>query len=179
MNRAYAPVLASELRSNFWDFSMARAILPASATQPAFGPENYFPLPADFLMLGPPDQIVNASFGFSGAIPNTPNTNYATSDFQIEFAPGIGTCIASNQPAPLYIRYVSSNVTEGQFDPLFAEALSAALAIETCEELTQSNTKLQSISAIYKETMDMAKKRNAFQNLPVQPPVDPWILVRM
>lgn len=179
MNRAYASVLLAELGSNFWNFSMTRAILAASTTKPAFGPANYFPLPPDFIMLGPPDQVVNYSFGFSGGIPSNPNSNVAYSDYQIENAPGIGPCIASNQPAPLYIRYISNTVTESQFDPMFAEAFSAALAIETCEELTQSNTKIQSIEQIYKEAMDTAKKRNSYQNAPVRPPVDPWILARM
>lgn len=158
---------------------MSRAILAASTTKPAFGPANYYPLPPDFIMLGPPDQVVNYSFGFSSGIPSNPNTNTVYNDYQIENAPGLGPCIASNQPAPLYIRYVSSSVTESQFDPLFAEAFAAALAIETCEELTQSNTKIQSLENLYKETMEMAKKRNAYQNQPVQPPPDPWILARM
>ena len=179
MNRAYTPVLESELCSNFWNFSMARAVLPASTTLPAFGPGLYYPLPADFIMLGPPDQVVNYQFGFGANLPNTPNTSTTYTDYQIENAPGIGPCIASSQPSPLYIRYVSRSVTEGQFDPLFSEAFAAALAMETCEELTQSNTKLTAIGAIYKDTMDMARKRNAFQNQPVLPPVDPWILVRL
>jgi hypothetical protein len=180
MNRAYQSVLLAELGSNFWNFSMTRAILNASATViPAFGPANYYPLPPDFIMLGPPDQVVNYSFGFSSGIPSNPNTNVAYNDYQIENAPGIGPCIASNQPSPLYIRYVSNAVVEGQFDPMFAEAFSAALAIETCEELTQSTAKISSAETLYKDAMDTAKKRNSYQNQPVRPPVDPWILVRM
>ncbi len=179
MNRAYEPVRLAELQSNFWNFSLDRAILAASTTTPVFGPANYFPLPPGFVMLAPPDNVVNASFGFSFGIPNNPNTNVAYNDFQIESAPGIGPCIASNQVGPLYIRFVNSLITESSFDPLFAEAFSAALAVDTCEELTQSNSKLQYIGAVYKEIMDTAKKRNAYQNQPVRPPVDPWLLVRM
>lgn len=178
MNRAYDSVRLSELRANFWSFSIKRASLAASTTAPLFGKANYFPLPADFLMLAPPDQDTNVPFGGVGvASGNGANTQY--SDWQIESMPDGTNAIASNDPTPLYIRYVSSDVLEGAFDPSFAESLAASLAVETCEELTQSNTKLQNLSAIYKNAIESAKKRNAFEMKPVRPPVDPWILARM
>jgi hypothetical protein len=174
MNRAYQPVLLNTLRSNFWSFAITRAILPASSTTPAFGPSNYFPLPGDFVMLAMPDQVTNYAFG---AQPGVPYTNTGCNDWQIESFNG-QTAITSSQPSPLYIRYVTSNVTEANFDASFAEAFSANLAMETCEELTQSNTKLTDISKIYDTAIDNAKKRNAFENNPVRPPIDPYILCR-
>lgn len=177
MNRAYTPVLLNTLRSNFWNFAIARAVLAASTTQPAFGPANYFNLPGDFLMLAAPDQVSGFAFGAQPAVPNT-QTNTTYNDWQIENNHGI-PAIASSQPAPLYIRYVSSNVTEANFDVSFAEAFSALLAAETCEELTQSNTKLAAIATMYDKAIDNAKKRNAFENIPVRPPIDPYIMCRM
>lgn len=192
MNRAYSPVLLSELQSNYWNFSITRAVLAAAAIAPAFGPAYYYPLSPDFIMLAPPDQInvypfgdVNAPYASAQSNQNnpsnisTPNTSIQYNDWEVELAPGIGPCIATNQPGPLYVRYVSSSVTESMFDPLFAEAFAAALGMETCEELTQSNSKLTAIETLYKDTMETAKKRNAFQNKPVRPPVDSWILSRL
>lgn len=181
INRAYDAVLNAILRENFWSFTIKRAILPAASTQPAFGKANYFILPPDFIMIAPPDQGTSYVLGAvpNGPIPSSPNNSVQYNDWQIEAYPGGGNAIASDQPAPLYMRYVSNAITESDYDPCFSEAFSAMLAVETCEELTQSNTKLQNISKIYDDAINQAKRRNAFEAMPVQPPIDPWILVRM
>lgn len=179
MQRAYEPVRLAVLRENFWSFSLKRAILPAAAVTPSFGKANYFILPGDFLMIAPPDQFVNFGVLSTGLIPSAPNTGVSYQDWAIESYPGGGNAIASDNPAPLYLRYVSSDIPEGSFDPSFAEAFSAMLAMETCEELTQSNTKMATASKAYDDAINLAKKRNAFELMPVQPPVDPWLLVRM
>ena len=167
MNRAYQPVLLSMLRDNFWSFAIKRATLVASATPPVFGPANAFPLPPDYLDLAPPDQKFGT--GYQGFIAGAANIT----DYQIE-----GQAIVSDSVAPIQIRYVSSAITESMFDASFAEAFSCLLAIETCEELTQSNTKLAQIGKMFEEAMEIAKKRNAFENRPVMPPIDPWITQR-
>lgn len=130
-------------------------------------------------MIAPPDQYQNMGMMAAGLIPSAPNTGVSYQDWQIESFPGGGQAIASDQGGPLYLRYVSSNVVEGNFDPSFAEAFAAALAMNTCEELTQSNTKLANAEKIHDDAINLAKKRNAFECMPVQPPVDSWLLVRM
>ena len=157
MNRAYQPTLLKALRDITWNFTIKRAILPASATPPIHGKANYFPLPGDFISLAPPDEFFNF--------------NYI--DWQIE-----GQQIASDDSGPLSIRYVSSSITEAMFDPQFAEALSAMLALACCEELTQSNAKLQAVSKMYDDAIKSAKRNNAFENRPVKPPEDYWITKR-
>lgn len=175
MNRAYQPVLLSTLRSNFWSFAIKRAILAASTTQPIFGPANYFPVPGDFVMLAPPDQ--NSPYVF-GSQPGRWCPGEMYNDWKLENNNGIYSII-SDDVGPLKIRFVSSNITEANFDPSFSEMFSANLAMETCEELTQSNTKKADIENVLKVANDIAKKRNAFETKPVRPPVDPWILSRM
>ena len=178
MNRAYGPVLESELRKNYWNFAIARAQLAASATAPPFGRSYYYPLPPDFLDLAPPDQIYGITGGgtvagnqvLSGApiISGSPMVDWAIR----------GNMIATNQNPPLNLRYVSSNVTESQFDPCFAEAFSAALAVNTCEELTQSTSKLVAAAKAYDDAIELAMKRNAFEGRPIQPPTDSFIMSR-
>ncbi len=167
MLRAYAPVLADELRAHHWNFALKRAILPASATPPLFGKANYFPLPPDFLDLAPLDPTFGANGG--GPISGPP----AITDWQIE-----GLQIASDDQAPIQIRYVSSDITESMFDPNFCEAFAAKLAAMACEELTQSNTKLAAAGAVYDRAIERAKNRNAFENRPVQPQLDSGISAR-
>lgn len=183
MNVAYQPVLEAMLRENFWGFSIQRATLAASATQPAFGKGNYFPLPGDFLMIAPPDQNANVGIGAgaipAGLIPRVPNVGLAYSDWQIEIMPNGTKAIASDDAGPIYLRYVTRNVIEGNFDPNFTEAFAACLAMDTCEQLTQSNAKLQTLEKMHDDAMKKAKQRNAFESMPVLPPVDSWILARM
>lgn len=178
MNRAYSPVLLSELRKNYWNFSIKRASLPADAVGPSFGKSSYFTLPPDFLDLAPPDQVFGVAGGGTLAgnqiLAGTPIiTGSPILDWMIE-----GSKIATNQVAPLNIRYVSSDITESQFDPCFDEAFSAALAVMCCEELTQSNTKLQALAQIYDQAIEVAKKRNAFEGRPTQPPTDTYVIAR-
>ncbi len=178
MNRAYTPVLLSELRKNYWNFATSRASIPAAAVGPAFGKSNYFPLPPDFLCIAPPDQVFGVAGGGTLAgnqiLAGTPIiTGSPIVDWQIE-----GNQIASNQVGPLNIRYISSNVTESMFDPCFDEAFSAALAVMTCEELTQSNTKLAALGQVYDQAIETAKKRNAFDGRPIQPPTDTYVIAR-
>lgn len=178
MNRAYQPVLLSELRKNYWNFSIKRSSLPADAVGPSFGKSNYFTLPPDFLDLAPPDMVFGVAGGGTLAgnqiLAGTPIiTGSPIVDWLIE-----GNKIATNQIAPLNIRYVSSATTESMFDPCFDEAFSAALALMCCEELTQSNTKFASLAQVYDSAIEVAKKRNAFEGRPVQPPTDTFVIAR-
>lgn len=172
INRAYQPVLLSELRKNYWSFAIRRASLAQNAIGPAFGKSFYYPLPPDYLDLAPPD--MNDGSGPGGTLSSSPIiTGSPSIDWLVE-----GGQIASNQSPPLLLRYVSSNVTESMFDPCFEEALAAALALNTCEEITQSNSKLAAAGAIYERAIEEAKKRNAFEGRPVKPPADSFITVR-
>ena len=158
MNRAYQPVHLSELQKNYWHFATLRAQLAASATAPLHSKAYAYPLPNDYIMLAPEDQ-----FG------NYPEKK----DWIIES----GHIITDDQ-APLKIRYISSAVTEAMFDAIYAEALSAALAVATGEELTQSNTKVERAMQIYLEQINLARKRGSILTPKARLPVSPWISMR-
>lgn len=176
VNRAYIPVLYSELRANFWNFSIKRAVLVAAVNKPQFGKNNYYVLPPDFLDLASPDQITTYNYGQIPSVPNIPATQ---EDFQIESYDDSTIAIASNIGSPIYIRYVSSNLKESIFDVCFAEAFAASLAMEICEELTQSNSKIQTAAKMYEDAIDKAKKRNAFEMKPIEAPIDRYLTVRL
>lgn len=176
INRAYLPVRDSELRKNFWNFSIKRAILAASTVTPLFGKSFYYPLPVDFLDLCAPDQINTYNWG---PVPSLPGQALQQDDFSIENMGDNTNAIASNMDSPIYIRYVSNSISESVFDAAFCEAFSAALGLMVCEELTQSGGKMKTLEDIYEEAIDMARKRNAFEMKPITPPVDRYITVRM
>ncbi len=159
MLRAYDSIFLAELRANTWSFSIMRANLAADATPPIFGKARYFPLPGDFLFLAPEE---------------TTFQNPYRRDYQIE-----GTKIVTDLGPPLPIRYVSSNITESNFDPLFAEAFAYSLALATCEDITNNNTKKADLKDSYKEVMGQARKRNCVEQAPVKSPTCSFITVRV
>jgi len=87
--------------------------------------------------------------------------------------------IRTNDDAPLEIRYVSRVTDPNKFDALFIEALSARLAMEMCEQLTQSNAKRQLAMQEYQDSIREARKHNAFENPPVEAPDGSWITSRL
>lgn len=158
MMRAYDSVLLAELRKYTWNFAIKRASLAADFAAPLFGKKLSYTLPGDFLFLAPEE---------------TTFENPGRRDFNIE-----GNKIITSLSAPLEIRYVSNSITESSFDVLFAEALAAALAMATCEEITNSGSKKQDAKDTYREVIAMAKRRNAIENAPVKQPTCTWIAVR-
>lgn len=167
---AYDSVKLRLLGSYFWNFAIKRASLAASSTPPSFGFANAFPLPVGYVTLMPPDQFFAVPADISPAFASPGNQI----DWQIE-----GGQILTNDGAPLKIRYISSDVTEAMFHPLFAEAFSADLALQVCETVTQSSGKKGDCEKAFDYAIELAKQRNAFENQPTEPPLDSWISMRV
>lgn len=155
---AFATVRDAELRAHPWNFSVKRAQLAASGTAPAFGPANAFALPSDFLRLLPQDVGRQAN----------------DSDWVIE-----GQSILTDDSTPLEIRYVRRVTDPNQMDPLFREALALRLAKELCEQITQSNTKIQLINSDYQAIIAKARNADAMEVPAEEPPEDTWVTVRL
>jgi hypothetical protein len=147
----------AELRAHNWNFAIERASLAADATAPAWGRARSFTLPSNYIKLLDP----------------YPEDNANDRDWQIE-----GGKILTDDSAPLYIRYVKRVTDANAMDPLFREALAAKLAVELCEQITQSNTKKTDAREAYLQTIRQAKKANAIESVPAQPAEDSWITVR-
>ena len=156
-NTAYTPLRLAELRAHPWSCAVARAQLAASSTTPIFVKQYSYPLPSDYLRL----------------LPNDEGYNYNSQDWQIESG-----SIVTDDSAPLNIRYIYDLTDPQIMDPLFREALSCRMALELCEELTQSNQKKESLRQDYKEAIREARRINAILNNAAKPPEDEWITVR-
>lgn len=157
VNAAFETLKEAELREHPWNFSVKRVQLAAEATAPAFGKSRYFQLPSDFLRLLPPD----------------PEYNYNDLDWQIE-----GRLIATNDSAPLDVRYVYNVTDPNTMDVLFREALASRIAYELCEEITQSNKKKEAAQADYDSAIAKAKRTNAIERTAAKPPEDTWVSIR-
>jgi hypothetical protein len=107
-------------------------------------------------------------------LPNDYTEGAYSSDWKVE-----GRKILTNDEAPLNIRYIARITDSTQYDALFIEALACKMAIEMCEELTQSNTKRELAYKEYINTMRDARRMNAFENNPAEQQTDGWVTSRI
>jgi hypothetical protein len=66
-----------------------------------------------------------------------------------------------------------------EYDALFVEALAARLAFESCETLTNSNTKKQALWEEYLAAMGAARRANAIERPALTLPDDSWLQARL
>lgn len=152
-NAAFEAVRDAELRAHPWTFSVKRARLPADAAAPVHGYARQFTFPSDCIrLLPPPDPYL---------------------DWRIE-----GRKILTDSDAPLDVRYVARVTDPNLYDAEFIEAVASKLAVELCEELTQSNSKQEKCERDYKLAVSRARKSNAFEDTSAQLPADAWVLAR-
>lgn len=167
INSMFEIVRDSELRAHPWNFAMTRASLPALVSTPAWGFARQFQLPADCLRV----IQINEEYWVANL------TDYRTRldvPFQIE-----GGKVLTDFDAPLKIRYVARIADTQAWDTCFVEAFASKLAYETCEEITQSNTKKQEMWNDYNMMIRQAKRMDAIEN-PPEPFADTsWLLSRI
>lgn len=162
--QCYDPSRRAELRAHVWKFARKRAVLPAAADKPAFGYKYAFPLPPDFLrLLLPRDSQLDWNIEGRAIL-----TNAATSPYPVRMDAGRGPALG--------VAYIADIQDATLFDPCFCEALAARMQMSMCEQLTQSNQKLQAAQAWYKQVMGEAVAQDALERLPQSAPPDPWIV---
>lgn len=156
-NAVYETARDAELEAHPWRFAVTRAQLAADATAPAFGRERSFTLPSDYMKL----------------MPEYPEDLDIYTDYEVE-----GDKIYTDASAPLNIRYIKRVTQVSEMPVLFQEALAARIALELVEEITQSNSKIQTISGMYQQKIREARRANAFVKRPQRSPTDEYIRVR-
>lgn len=157
MNVAFEPCKLRLLREHVWKFSISRAELAADATEPDWGRANSFTLPVDFVRMAD----------------DYPEDNTAALDYEIE-----GRKILSDFDAPLYIRYCKDVTDPNEMDSIFRELLATDLALETCEEITQSNTKKDGLMKDREMVLRQARRAQAIESISAEPPEDSFITCR-
>lgn len=167
--RAYDACRLAELRVHRWNFAKKRAALAPDVAEPAWGYLYQYTMPVDCLrVLLPNDACLDWQIEGRKIL-----TNQATSPF----GAGVVNAPVTASPA-LYLLYVADITDPTQWDPLFAELVSARMAAAMCEKLTQSNQKKQDAQQQYRAVEQDAKMANAFENTPVDAPMDDWLLAR-
>lgn len=159
MNLLYAPTRDGLLRKHPWNFAIKRAAIAADSTNPAFGYDNAFTIPSDCLRLLSNDKGEGETYMDS---------------WKLE-----GGKILTNEDGPLYIRYVARVTDPTKLDACFVKLFALRLALDACEELTQSSTKFQLIAEEYKDALKDARRLNAFENPPADSQDGSWISSRI
>ncbi|CAB4126636.1 Tail tubular protein Gp11 [uncultured Caudovirales phage] len=113
--RRFLPGLRDELlRNHPWKFATKRALLPASATAPAWGPGYSYPLPTDCLRV----LELDAEAGDGWAVE--------------------GDAIVTSLTAPLSIRYTARITDTTKWNVSFCSVMAARLAADLAMSLALS-----------------------------------------
>jgi hypothetical protein len=167
MNAIYTLVRDAEIGDHNWSFAAKRAMLAKLTETPVFGYRFLYELPEDCLCV--------VRVGTSQ--PGMRRFDYLTrpaSDYRLQ-----GRRIETNWDSPLPLLYNSRVTDPTMFDPLFVQALAYRLAMETCEKITQSNTKMQIVAQGYTQAIRRAIKNDSIQEPPDPIPDDSWIMSRL
>lgn len=140
-----------------WNFALKRAQLAKHATAPAWGFNNAYTLPSDFLSLV--------------EIKNNP-------DYRVENDADGDLAILTDEGSPIYILYIRRIEDAGIFKSLFVEAFATRLAFEACESITESNTKKQILGQEYEMSIKKAFASDAIQDPPQTLQESAWITSR-
>lgn len=166
MKVAFEAVRDAELRRHRYKFSIKRRSLAALAETPAFEYAYQYQLPIDYLRLiegGDIVQLVDLT-DFRGG---------GAALYSVE-----GGKILTNLPPPLKVRYIARITDASLFDACFAESLASRLAYETCELITQSDSKRQLAAADYKTALSEGIRAGAIEQATQQIADDTWVMAR-
>jgi hypothetical protein len=156
-NACYAEKRDLELEKHRWKFAITRTTLAPDATEPDFDFAYAYVLPAGCLRV---------------LMPARPYL-----DWQIEDHNG-ATAILTNEGTSLEVVYVKQITDPNLMVPTFRAALAARMAIQMCERITQSNTKMGTARDSYKEAINEARRTNALQRIADEAPEDTWVSAR-
>jgi hypothetical protein len=87
--------------------------------------------------------------------------------------------LLTNDVGPIAYRFVANVTDVSRMEAMFCEGLAARIAMEVCEPLTQSTSKLGTIAKVYDEWMSTARTVNAIEQGTEQPPDDDYVTVRL
>lgn len=157
----------AELRSHIWSFSVKRASLPQLTTTPDWGFKYEYQIPSDCLRILMVNDIYNG--------PDMSDyRNKPVAEYSLE-----GNKILTNIGAPLKLRYISRVEETTQWDSMFVEAFACRLAMEMCEDLTQSNTKRQLAQSEYTAMLRSAIRASSIEQPAQAMPDNSWMLSRL
>ncbi|KLN61889.1 hypothetical protein WH96_06330 [Kiloniella spongiae] len=142
---AYPRAVETVLRAYPWSCAIRRVKLAVSAEASAFGEWKRYRRPVDDIQVLP--------------ITTTGEANGLPVTYQLE-----GRYILCHQDAPLYYRYISSEVEPSDMPPDLRRVVAAQLAVRLAEVLTGSQTKLNMALGLYRNDLALAKASDMMED---------------
>lgn len=152
-SRTWPIVRDQVLRSHPWNFAVKRTNLAPSSGAPDWGFAYQHELPTKLLRL-------------------IEVRDLSTDEYQIE-----NNKLLCDESV-VYVRYIEQITDPNEYDALFINAVSTAMAFEMCEAFTQSNTKKDLLAKEYEQVMNQAKMVDAVENPPTTFEEDSWVEAR-
>ena len=150
MKRLYPLSRDATLEAFEWSFAIRRFIPAASVDAPEWKWAYAYPLPSDIIRLL---QVDRGPYGLNFSS----NMQRNEVDHVLE-----GREILTNEH-PIYCTGIRRIEDEGIYSNLFCDALSAKLAMKACYAITESNSKMEAMAALYAKFIDEAKSRDGQQ----------------
>lgn len=165
LRRNWSVTRDSELRKHPWNFATVRLKLAAASITPVSGWSYGYPLPANCLRVFDLQDSAN----FEGE----------TLVYAIENDGNDQVIIATNATAPLYLKFIKRPAVTGIFDPIFCEALAAALAMKVSMTVTGKGSHYDRCVKTYERAIAEAARIDAFEGTPERPVSDEWDRARL
>lgn len=142
------------LRGHRWNFATKRAELAASTTAPTWGYDSSYPLPTDCLRV----------LGIEG---------HELLPWRVE-----GRALVCNESSPLNLIYIARIDDPALFDPAFARALAARIAVDLSMPITNNQTMRQAMQQEFKDRLREARGIDAQEASVEVPYADAFIDAR-
>lgn len=134
--RWYTQSRRKVLREHPWNFAAKRIVLAASATAPAFGYDQQYPVPADFIRVLTINETV-----YQADIP-TQGKNYVVENNHILFSN------LNSDSTALNLKYVCDYTTVSGMDPMFVDLLAHEIALCVAYKVTEANSAIERLAKI-------------------------------
>jgi len=142
---AYPRAVETVLRAYPWSCAIRRIKLAVAAEAPVFGNWKRYRRPVDDIQVLP--------------ITTTGEADGLSIKYQLE-----GRYVLCDLNAPLYYRYISSDVDPSDMPPDLRRAISGQLAIRLAEVLTGSQSKLNMALGLYRSDLAQAKASDMMED---------------
>lgn len=143
-----------ELRRYRWNFAAVTASVGEVLPAPAFRWAHAYPQPGGAI------RLLDV---YEGTVDLGQSWQPARADYQLS-----GGLILTNEPSPLWLRYLRDVPHVGDWDPAFLEVMACKIAAELCERFTQNPQKKQQLEALYQQAVTDAKRLDAIEDEPEQ-----------
>ncbi len=162
------------LTENPWRFAIELVQLVADSTAPTHGYSYRYRRPSDDLWTVQVGDYAAVYHSLGVLYRYSTAYDPISSPYEV-----VGQYIHTDLSAPLNYQYVKRVENTGEWDALFVEAFACRLAMDMCEELTQSASKMDRVAAMYKDAMKQAVRRNALLRPPQERSTGKWFGARV